>query len=223
MVTLHGFTSSNYYNIVKYVLLYKDISFAENITYGGGDEWLSISPVGKIPAITTDEGVQLSETTVICEYLEETYPDKPLFPDDRVSRARVRQIMKVAELYLELSSRSLIAYAFSGKEAPEVVAGRAREVTVRGIGAMNRLCQFSPWIAGSDFSMADIFVHYANAVVRHVGPRQLDWDIVAEIKGMDTWTRRMEAEDFAQRIEADRRASEPQFAEYIAKNVIGKA
>ena len=223
MITLHGFAASNYYNIVKYVLLYKEIPFQERLVYGGGDEWLAISPVGKIPALTTSDGLHLSETTVICDYLEEVYPERPLYPAEPGPRARVRQIMKVSELYLELSSRRLIAYAFSGKPAPEAALADVRHVTRRGIGAMQRLCQFSPYIAGADFTMADIYVHYANAVVSSIGSRQLDWDILAEIPGMKEWNRDMRDTDIARAIEADRRANEPEFTAYITNYLANNA
>ena len=215
MITLHGFAASNYYNIVKYVLLYKELPFEERLVYGGGEEWLAISPVGKIPAVTTADGQHLSETTVICDYLEEVYPERPLYPEKPGARASVRQIMKVSELYLELSSRRLIAYAFSGKPAPEAAKADARHVTRRGIGAMQRLCRFGPFIAGADMTMADIYVHYANAVVNSIGSRQLDWDILAEIPGMKEWNREMRDTDIARAIEADRQANEPEFTAYI--------
>lgn len=215
MITLHGFASSNYYNIVKHVLLYKEISFEEHLVYSGGEEWLAISPVGKIPALTTEHGRHLSETAVICDYLEEAYPDKPLYPADAADRARVRQIMKVAELYLELPCRRLIAYAFSNKQPPEAVLADVRHVTQRGIGAMTRLCRFDPCIAGGEFSMADIYVLYVNAVVHGIGSRLLEWDILAEIPGMKGWGRRMRDCDIARRIEADRVANEPEFHAYI--------
>jgi glutathione S-transferase len=216
MVTLHGFSSSNYYNMAKYMLLYKEIPFEEHLIYGGGEEWLSISPVGKIPALTTAEGQHLSESTVICDYLEAVYPDKPLYPKDAFERARMRQIMKVAELYLELPSRRLIAYAFSGTPAPKAVLADARQVTERGVEAMKRLCDFSPCIAGSQMTMADIYVHYCCAVVNSVGSRQMDWDILAEIPGMKAWNSSMRDSDIARAIEADRRANEPDFHAYIA-------
>jgi glutathione S-transferase len=215
MVTLHGFAASNYYNIAKYVLLYKQIPFEEHLVDSGGEEWLSVSPVGKVPALTTENGQHMSETTVICDYLEEVYPDRPLYPVDPVARAHVKQIMKVAELYLELSSRRLIAYAFSGKPAPEPVKADVRHVTNRGIKAMQRLCRFSPHIAGNDFTLADVYVHYVNAVVSAIGSRQLDWDILAEIPGMKDWNRAMRDSDIARRVEEDRRANEPEFAAYI--------
>ena len=224
MITLHGFAASNYYNVVKYVLRYKGIAFEEHLIYSGGEEWLSISPVGKIPAMTTEDGQHLSETTVICDYLEEVYPDKPLYPADPAARARVRQIMKVSELYLELPSRRLIAYAFSGKPAPQKALDDARHVTGRGIGAMNRLCQFSPYIAGADMTLADIYVHYVNAVVNSIGSRQMEWDILAEIPGMKEWNAGMRESDIALAIEADRRANEPDFnayiKDYMSKNTI---
>lgn len=215
MITLHGFSASNYYNIAKYVLLYKQIPFEEHLIYSGGDEWLAISPVGKVPAITTEDGKHLSETTVICDYLEEVYRDRPLYPDDPVARGRVRQIMKVAELYLELPSRKLIAWAFSGKPAPAAVLADARHVTTRGIGAMNRLCRFDPYIAGDTLTLADIYVYYVNAVVMGVGSPQMEWDIVAEMPGMKAWSSLVGDTDIARRVDADRRANEPDFHRYI--------
>lgn len=216
MITLHGFSSSNYYNVVKYVLRYKEIPFEEHLIYGGDEEWLSISPVGKIPALTTVDGQHLSETTVICDYLDEVYTDRPLYPSDPVEKARVRQIMKIAELYLELSSRRLIPYAFSGKPAPAAALADARHVTGRGIAAMQRLCKFSPHIAGSQMSMADIYVHYVTAVVHSIGSKQMDWDILAEIPGMKEWNRNMRDSDIAVAIEADRSANAPEFTAYIS-------
>lgn len=215
MITLHGFAASNYYNIVKHVLLYKEIPFEEHLIYSGGEEWLSISPVGKIPALTTADGQHLSETTVICDYLEEVYTQNPLYPADPVARAKVRQIMKIAELYLELSSRKLIAYAFSGKPAPEKVQEDVRHVTRRGISAMNRLCRFSPYIAGDSLTMADIYVLYVNSVVNSIGSRLLDWDILAEIDGMKPWSKALRETDIARKVEADRLANEPDFNAYI--------
>jgi glutathione S-transferase len=159
----------------------------------------------------------LESGCVICDYLEEVYPAKPLYPADPLQRARVRQIMKVSELYLELPSRRLIAYAFSGKPAPEAALADARHVTNRGIEAMKRPCRFSPYIAGSNMTMADIYVHYANAVVSGIGSKQLDWDILAEIPGMKEWNSGMRDSDISRGIESDRLANEPEFHAYISK------
>ena len=215
MITLHGFAASNYYNAVKHVLLYKEIPFKEELIFGGGDEWLAVSPVGKVPAITTADGRRLSESSVICDFLEESYPQNPLYPQDPGERAAVRQIMKVAELYLELPSRRLISYQFSGKTAPERMQTEIRQVVSRGIAAMQRLCEFSPWIAGNQQTMADIYVHYVCAVVGQVGSKALDWDILAEIPGLKEWRNAMKDSAIAQTVEADRVANVPAFQAYI--------
>lgn len=217
MVTLHGFSSSNYYNVVKYVLQYKEIPHEEHLTYGGTEEWLSISPVGKVPALTTERGTHLSETVVICDYLEEVYPDKPLYPSSAEARAHVRQIMKVMELYLELPSRRLIPYAFSGLPAPDAVLADVKHVASRGIKAMTQLSDFTPHIAGDQFTLADVYVHYCNAVVQGIGSKIMDWDILAEIPGMREWNRNMRESDIARSIEADRVVNEPEFHAYITQ------
>ena len=215
MIILHGFAASNYYNLIKHVLLYKEVPFQENLLYGGSDELLAISPVGKVPAITTSKGLNLSESSVICDFIEDIYPDTPLYPDNAGERAVVRQIMKIAELYFELPSRRLIRYAFTGTEAPETLKAEVRQVLNRGIIALNSLCQFSPWIAGDKFTMADIYVHYVNAIVSSMGANQLDWDVLAEIQGMKEWSKSMSQSDIAKKVEADRLANMPEFMEKL--------
>ena len=98
--------------------------------YAGSDDLLTVSPVGKVPAITMPDGFNLSESNVICDFLEETYPEKPLYPTDAAERATVRQIMKIAELYFELPSRRLIPYVFSGTQAPNAIKEEVRQVGV---------------------------------------------------------------------------------------------
>ncbi|MDX2374488.1 glutathione S-transferase family protein [Psychrobacter sp. PP-21] len=219
MITLHGFAASNYYNIVKHTLLYKQIPFEENLIFAGSDELLSVSPVGKVPAITTDDGLNISESSVICDFIEETHPDMPLYPTDAGERAVVRQIMKIAELYFELPSRRLIPYVFSGTAAPEPLKAEVRQVLERGIGALNSLCQFSPWIAGEQFTMADIYVHYVNLIVNTFASSQLEWDVLAQIPGMKEWSTSMSQSDIAQTVEKDRLANMPEFMQHVQAQI----
>jgi glutathione S-transferase len=215
MITLHGFAASNYYNLVKHVLLYKAVPFQEDLLYGGSEALLAISPAGKVPVITTAEGLNISESSVICDFLEETYPDIPLYPDNAGERAVVRQIMKMSELYFELPSRRFIPYAFSGTEAPDSVKAEVRQVLTVGVTALSRLCQFSPWIAGEQFTMADIYVYYVNTIVSKFGASQLDWDVLAEIPGMKEWNESMSQSAIAQTVEADRQANWPEFIQKV--------
>ncbi len=59
-------------------------------------DFLAINPRGKVPAIV-DDGFALYESNAICEYLEETYPDKPLLPKDAKGRALVRRLVGEAD------------------------------------------------------------------------------------------------------------------------------
>lgn len=215
MIILHGFAASNYYNLVKHVLLYKQLPFQENLLYGGSEALLAISPAGKVPVITTADGLNISESSVICDFLEETYPDIQLYPENSGERAVVRQIMKMGELYFELPSRRFIPYVFSGTAVPDAIKSEVRQVLTRGITALNHLCQFSPWIAGEKFTMADIYVYHVNTIVCTFGVSQLDWDVLAEIPGMKEWNDAMSQSDIAQQIEADRQANKPEFMQKL--------
>jgi glutathione S-transferase len=52
-------------------------------------EYLKLNPNGVVPTLI-DRGVPLVESTVICEYLEDAYPDTPLRPDDPAQCAAMR-------------------------------------------------------------------------------------------------------------------------------------
>ncbi len=219
MITLHGFPYSNYYNIVKHVMLYKGIAFSEDINYGGTEDYLNVSPVGKIPSLTTDEGGHLSESSVCCDYLEETYPDKPLYPGDSYDRACVRQIMKISELYLELPCRRLLMYVFSNTEPPEAIKADIKQTVERGVKAMTKLCRFKPYIFGNQMTMADIYVRYVMSVVNMAGNAKLGWDIMKSVPGMNEWFTLMGGSDISQKVDADMKANEAGFFEMIQQRM----
>ena len=91
MLKLSGFHVSNYHNKVRLALLEKGIAFEEdaNCRPSQKDEWLARSPMGKVPVIEVD-GTALAESQAICEYLEDAYPQVPLYPKDPLARAKVR-------------------------------------------------------------------------------------------------------------------------------------
>ncbi|MFN2287934.1 MAG: glutathione S-transferase family protein [Chromatocurvus sp.] len=217
MITLHGFAYSNYYNIVKHALMAKEIAFEENRVYPGEPGLLDASPLGKVPAITTPNGVSLSESSVILEYLEEAYPEKPLLPTDPEARGKVRQLAKIAELYLELPARRLLPFALGGQQAPEAIKTEVRGVLERGIGAVNLLARFSPFCFGNALTTADLTLRYALAIPKLVGPGQLDMDIIAAIEGLAEWDRMMEEDAVAVKIDADMHANRDEFMAYVAK------
>lgn len=217
MMTLHGFAYSNYYNIVKHALMAKGIAFEERKVYPGDAKLLEVSPLGKIPAITTANGTTLSETSVILDYLEDAYPETPLLPADPEARGKVRQLAKITELYLELPARRLLPFALGGRQAPDAVKEDVRGVLDRGIGAINTLGSFSPYCFGNALTTADITLRYALAIPKLVGPGQLGMDIVAAVDGLAAWDAMMAGSDVAGKVDADMHANRDEFMAYVAK------
>jgi maleylacetoacetate isomerase/maleylpyruvate isomerase len=58
-------------------------------------EYLSVNPLGVVPALVLDDGTRLFESLAIIEYLDETQPKPPLMPEDAAGRARVRALAQI--------------------------------------------------------------------------------------------------------------------------------
>ena len=60
-------------------------------------EFLAIHPGAQVPALVVD-GQPLQESSIINEFLEERFPERPLLPSDPVRRARIRAFTKSVDL-----------------------------------------------------------------------------------------------------------------------------
>jgi len=156
MITLYGFAVSNYFNIVKQVLLEKQITFAEErvLPRSKDEAVLSMSPLGKIPFIRTPQG-GLCESAVILDYLEAQYPAHPLLPADPFAAAKVRELCTFINLHLDLVARELYAQAFFGGSVSDAAKESVHTLLVRNIDAFKRIAHFAPYVAGDSFTVAD--------------------------------------------------------------------
>lgn len=163
MLKLCGFHISNYHNKVRIALLEKGIAFEEDATCKPSqkEEFLARSPVGKVPFMELDGGMRLAESQVICEYLEEAYPQKPLYPRDPLERAKVRELIAFMELHLELVARRLYGQVFFGQPKDEALKAAVEKELAKGLRAFKTLVRFDPFIAGKSLTLADCaaFVH----------------------------------------------------------------
>jgi maleylpyruvate isomerase len=80
----------------------------------GGEQhapaYRAVNPQGLVPALVVGDTV-LTQSTAICEYLEETYPAPPLLPPDPLGRARVRQLMALVACDIHpLNNTRVLAY-----------------------------------------------------------------------------------------------------------------
>ncbi|MGI9283975.1 MAG: glutathione S-transferase family protein [Pseudomonadales bacterium] len=183
MLKLYGFPVSNYFNMVKIALLEKQIDFEEVIVYPDQDaDYSSKSPMRKVPCIGTEHGF-LSETSVILDFLEQQYPDIPLYPVDPFERAKVRELVKYIELYLELPARRLYPGAFFGGSNSEETIQEVRPVLERGAAAVKALAKFGPFIAGDSLSYADILASQTLPNANGVAQSVYGWKLMDDIPG----------------------------------------
>ncbi|MEQ9464462.1 MAG: glutathione S-transferase family protein [Haliea sp.] len=221
MLTLHGFAASNYYNIVKHCLLHKGVPFTENLVYPGSPELLAVSPAGKVPALTTAAGTHLSESSVLVEYIEDVYPEKPLLPADPEQRARVRQVMKVAELYLELPARRLLPAVLGNLTVHDSVKKEVQATLDKGTASLAQLVKFEPWVCGAELTLADIYLRYVLAIPKLVGPSQLGWEVLPTVPGLAEWDARMAEDAVSGKVDADQQANMKEFRAYVSKLMSG--
>ena len=162
MIILCGFGVSNYYNKIKLVLLEKRIPFQERLVYPWQrDDFIQFSPMGKIPFIEMAHG-GISESQVIVDFLEETYPDSPLYPADVYGRAKCRELIQHLELNCEWVVRRLYKQAFFGGVVSDETRAEAYDRLAVGLDAVNRLTAFSPFIFSEQLTAADCaaYVHF---------------------------------------------------------------
>jgi glutathione S-transferase len=158
-------------------------------------EYVKLNPNAVVPTLV-DDGTVIIESTVICEYLDDAYPEPPLRPKDAAGRARMRLWTKQLDESLHAATSvvsSAIAFRYQklaiGMEELEkfhqklpdpVKRERSWENVTKGIdsryfpesikrfdkllGDMETALENTRWLAGKDFSLADI--GYAPYVTR---------------------------------------------------------
>jgi len=62
-------------------------------------QYLAINPDGQVPALIHD-GVVITETSVINEYVDDAFPDPPLKPASPVERAKMRRWSQIVDEHL---------------------------------------------------------------------------------------------------------------------------
>jgi glutathione S-transferase len=207
MITLCGFSISNYYNKVKLVLLEKGLTFTEEVVRTGATDeaTLAATPLGKIPFIRVD-GQTLCESQVIVDYLEAAHPQPPLVPADPLAAAKVRELAVFVDMHLELVARELYGQAFFGGTASDSTKSRVHKTLTKNIAGFKRLARFSPYLAGDQFTLADASGWVSLPLVGMASKAVLGEDLLLAA-GVDwkRYVRTVGERPSAQRINADRK------------------
>jgi glutathione S-transferase len=102
------------------------------VPFYGNDAFARLSPLRRIPVLI-DDAVTLADSSVICEYLDERYPEPALFPRGAQLRARARWLEEYAdtrmgEVFIWHLFNQLVIRRFVWGETPdEQVLKKARE------------------------------------------------------------------------------------------------
>jgi glutathione S-transferase len=142
----------------------KGIDYEHVVVMPGSDDpdFRRMSPLGKIPALQ-DGDLVVSDSTIICEYLEDRFPEVRMRPDSPADRARARWYeeygdTKMAEalalFFFERIAKPLLGDNSGPDE--ERLAKLAADVTPVALAYVENTAPASGFLFGEDLYTADI-------------------------------------------------------------------
>jgi len=154
----------------------------------GRQEFLEMNPSGEVPVLVEDQAV-LSDSSAICEYLDELQPDPPLYGSDLLQRAEVRRLVSWfdGKFYREVTQllvgEKLLKRQMGSTEGPDSRAIRAGYANIEPhMEYVAWMTEHRRWLAGDSFSMADIAAAAQISTVDYIGdvpwekfPAAKDW------------------------------------------------
>jgi len=144
--TLYDAARCPYCARVRIVLAEKGVAYDPvEIDLDDRPAWIyAKNPLGKVPVLEEDGGLVLPESVVIMEYLEERFPEPPLWPADPAERALGRLLV---ERFDRLGDPY---YALRRGEEP------ARLELARRLGELDAILEAQPFLTGAELGLADI-------------------------------------------------------------------
>ncbi len=125
-------------------------------------EFLAFNPAGSVPVLVEPDGRVIAAHNAIAEYIEEVYPDPPLIGGDPAGRAEVRRLVdwfddKFGREVTDNLVDEKIMKRFLGLGEPNASAIRAGQTNIHHhLDYIAWLIERRNWLAGDEFSLADI-------------------------------------------------------------------
>ena len=125
------------------------------------DEFAKANPMRQVPILVLDDGTCISETIAICRYFEELTPEPALFGRTALEKARIEMWNRRVELGLFYAVAQAFRHlhpAMVEREVPQVTEwGEAnKQKAVARLGVIDEQLRGSEFVAGPEFSVADI-------------------------------------------------------------------
>jgi glutathione S-transferase len=173
---------------VRLVLAEKRLPFELRLekTWERRDAYLALNPAGTVPTLEEDNGLVIPDSTVICEYLDEAYPDLGLMGNTLAERVEVRRLAawfdgkfsrEVTENLLgEKHMRRL-----TGRGTPDPGAMRTGYTALRyHLDYIGWLAETRKCLAGSTLSLADFAAAAHLSSLDFIG--DVDWSLCPAAK-----------------------------------------
>ena len=170
----------------------EQVDLAAKRTKSGAD-FRAISPMGYVPALQLDDGSYIAETTVMCEYLEERFPNPSIIGATAEERANNRMWMR----RIELNITENIYNGFRFAEGIEIFKNRVHCIPAAAadlkataqewLAKIDGLMNGRDFIGGNKLSLADIGLYCCMDFAKDVGQ-----PINPELKNISAWFKRVD-------------------------------
>ena len=162
MIRLYHVPLSPYCRKVRLSLAEKrlEVELVEERYWERDHDFMRRNPAGKVPILKID-GLTLSESAAICEYIEERYPDPPLLPKDPAERHEVRRLVGWFDDKFHNEVTSKLLYERVNKKItkegyPDSANVKAGAKAIKfHLDYMGNLLDGRRWLAGNDLTLAD--------------------------------------------------------------------
>jgi len=162
MIKLYEHPLSPYAQKVKIALYEKNVSFEPVVPnlFGPDPGFEAASPRREVPCLV-ENGLDVFDSTIILEYIEDRWPTPPLLPAAAAERARVRMIEELCDTYYEAINWALAEVRYfrraGGALATELTARAGEQIA--GVHAwLERALGKRAWFNGDEFGWGDLTV-----------------------------------------------------------------
>jgi|TARA_R110000868_G_scaffold12895_4_gene60916 glutathione S-transferase len=167
---------------VRIVLAEKKLEFKSEIEriWERRTEFLTMNPAGDVPVLVEADGTTLANSMVICEYLDEVYPEPSLLGLDPVQKAEVRRLtcwfdIKFNQEVTENLVGEKLMKRFLKMGEPHGPSIRAGHANIHyHMDYIGFLTEKRNWLAGDAFSLADITAAAHLSAIDYIG--DVPWD-----------------------------------------------
>lgn len=170
---LIGSYTSPFVRKISVILLEKRIpfEFVNESPYSESNGVVRYNPLGKVPALVTDDGECWFDSPVIAQYLELLGVAPPMIPADPRAALRMRQLEALADGVMEAAQALVREKARPGAQQSEQELLRQREKVARGLDRLEA-CAADGTLRGDEVNLATISTACAIAYLnfRRVAP-----------------------------------------------------